>query len=67
MRTLLAVTGVTLALAVAPAAEEALSGALWASVNPSSEWACSETAGRSNVPHPGPQVGAGYGECQRHR
>ncbi len=67
MKTLLAVTGLTLALAVAPAAEEALSEALWALVNPGSERACSEAAGRSNVPHPGPQVGAGYGECQRHR
>ncbi len=63
MRTLLAVTGVTLALAVAPAAEEAL----WALINPSSEQACSKALGRSNVPHPGTQVGAGYGECQRHR
>ncbi len=67
MRTLLAAMGLTLALAVAPAAEEALSGALRALVNPSSERACSKAAGRSNVPHPGPQVGVGYDECQRHR
>ena len=67
MRTLLAVAGLTLALGVAPAVEEALSEALRALVNPGSPGACSVAAERSNVPHRGPWVAAGYGECQRHR
>jgi hypothetical protein len=48
MRTLLAVAGFTLALGIAPVAEEALSRALRALVDAGSQKPCSMAAGQSS-------------------